>query len=181
MQPSKTSSIKSFNYLKPNVIRLIINDLPNVSFTCQACNFPSIRAGSAEQSNPFIDLPRIGDKLFHEDLRIEFIIQESLENYFEIYDWMISVNFPDNYEQFSALRRERKYRFPYDKQDDSSAYSDIKLSMLDSDNNEKAIFTYKDCFPVYLDEIPFDIRNDNADYHTVSAIFKYSNSNIKII
>ena len=54
---------KTYDYLRPNAFKFSVKDLPNTSFTCQSANIPGINIGFASQPTPFVDIPRIGDKV----------------------------------------------------------------------------------------------------------------------
>ena len=70
-----------FNYLRPNAFRFTIKDLPHVAYTCQSANLPSLNLGFAIQTTPFLDVPRIGDKLNYAEFTIRFLISEDMVNY----------------------------------------------------------------------------------------------------
>lgn len=168
-------TIKAYNYLKPNSFRMVIQELPNVSFTCQTVSLPALLFGSANQPTPFIDLPRIGDKLIHDDLVVSFIVQEKMLNYIEIYNWMIGMGFPHDYDEFSAFIDTRDKKFFHKKLDlEPKAYSDINISILDSDNTENINLQYKDCFPISLSRIDLDVKPRDIEYVIASVTFAYS-------
>lgn len=176
------SSTQSFNWLKTNSLRMTIADLPNVSFTCQSANLPSIFIPPAIQPTPFIDIPRIGDKVQHSDLSVRFIVQENLANYLEIYNWMVAIGFPNNYDEFLYIKNDRKDRFPFikDTYDEMTAYSDIHLSVLNSDNNENIRISYRDCYPKELSDLTFDVVSEDAQYQTCTVQFAYRMHDIKV-
>ena len=76
-----SSTPQVVNYLRPNAFRFSIKDLPNTAYTCQSANLPSLQLGFVNQPNPFVDIPRIGDKLTYGDFTIRFIIAEDMRNY----------------------------------------------------------------------------------------------------
>ena len=58
-------------------------------------NLPSVQNGFAVQPTPFVDLPRIGDKLNFAEFSIRFLISEDMVNYIELLEWLIALGFPD--------------------------------------------------------------------------------------
>lgn len=160
-----------YNWLRPNGFRLVVKELPNVSFTCQVSNFPGLQAGSATQPTSFIDLPKIGDKLYHDDLQISFILDEDLANYTELYDWMIGITFPKDYQQFSLLKNRGATQT---NDPESIAYSDMTLSILDSNNNASIDLMFKDAFPVSLRPSTFNVKDDSVEYMLCDASFRFS-------
>lgn len=166
------------NFLKPNGFRLVIKDLPKVSYTCQAVSLPGIQLGFINQPTPFIDRPIIGDKLTYTDLTIKFIIAEDLSNYLELYDWVTALGFPNDYTEFKAFAASRLNRFPFvggATNNEVLGYSDGTLTILDSNNNAKTNIILKDLFPVAVDPLNFDttVSGGSLEYLTSSATFKF--------
>jgi hypothetical protein len=168
------------DWLRPNAFLFRVKDLPNVSFTCQSANLPQVAMGFATQPTPFIDLPRIGDKLNYAEFSVRFLVTEDMSNYIELYRWLVALGFPNNYNEFSAFaedRRTRLTKFPFFVnnmgQREVLAYSDGILTILDSNNNPKTNILFRDLFPVALEALDFDIASATVEYFTVIATFKY--------
>jgi hypothetical protein len=175
---TKTSLTRTYDFLRPNAFRFGIKDMPGVSFTCQSANIPDIQLGFAIQPSPFVDIPRIGDKINFGDFTIRFLISEDMTNYIELYSWLIALGFPENYEQFSTFAKKRPSGFPFvtDQSGKSEvlAYSDGTLTILDSTNNAKVNIIFKNLFPVSLQALDFDIASQSVEYFTAIASFKYT-------
>jgi hypothetical protein len=170
----------TLDWLRPNAFLFRIKDLPNISFTCQSANLPQIAFGSALQPTPFIDIPRIGEKLSFGEFTIRFLVTEDMSNYLELYRWLIALGFPNDYNEFNAFtsnRKERVSKFPFfvngRGEKETLAYSDGILTILDSTNNPKTNIIYKDMFPISLEALDFDIASSTVEYFTVIASFKY--------
>ncbi len=172
-------SISPYSYLKPNAFRMLIKELPNVSFTCQSVNIPAIVAQAAMQSTPFIDLPRMGDKLSHGDLTATFIVQEKFLNYIEIYNWMVAIGFPHDYEEFALYTKDRPNLFLLNEQE-GKCLSDINISILSSDNTENVELIYRNCFPTFISDIQLDVRPQQVEYVTATVTFAYTFFDIKV-
>ena len=166
-----------YNYLRPNAFKFVIKDLPHVAYTCQSANLPSLQNGFALQPTPFVDLPRIGDKLSYAEFNIRFLISEDMVNYIELLEWLIALGFPDNYNQYSGFVGERLNRFPFlsttSGTTEPAAYSDGTLTILDSSNNPKTNIIFKDLFPLAVEALDFDITSGAVDYFIGVATFKY--------
>ena len=52
--------------------------------------------GNATQPTYLKDLPIPGDKMEFEDLNVRFLVDENLENYMEIQNWMRGLGFPES-------------------------------------------------------------------------------------
>ena len=65
--------------------------------------------GSAVQSTYLKDIPVPGDKLRYEDLTINFMVDEELENYIQIYQWMTSLGYPQSVAHYSELQTKNRF------------------------------------------------------------------------
>ena len=182
---SISNPVQIYNYLRPNGFRLTLKDLPDVSFTCQSVNLPGISLGVAVQPNPFIDIPRIGDKLTFEQFSIKFLIAEDMSNFLELYEWIVALGFPNDYSEYKSFTGERLERFPFYKDKhgaiDALGYSDGILTILDSNNNPKTNIIFKDLFPISIESNIFDVMSTDVQFLTASASFKYRSFDIEVL
>jgi hypothetical protein len=182
---SISNPVQIYNYLRPNGFRLTLKDLPDVSFTCQSVNLPGISLGVAVQPNPFIDIPRIGDKLTFEQFSIKFLIAEDMSNFLELYEWIVALGFPNDYSEYKSFTGERLERFPFYKDKhgaiDALGYSDGILTILDSNNNPKTNIIFKDLFPISIESNIFDVMSIDVQFLTASASFKYRSFDIEVL
>ena len=166
-----------FDYLRPNAFRFVIKDIPRVAYTCQSANLPGLQLGFALQPTPFIDLPRIGDKLQYDEFTIRFLIAEDMSNYIELLEWLVALGFPETYNSYTRFVGERLSRFPFIKQPNGSietaAYSDGTLTVLDSANIPKTNIILKDMFPVSVQALDYDITSSSVEFLVGIASFKY--------
>lgn len=174
-----------YNYLRPNAFRFTIKDLPKVAYTCQSANLPALQLGFATQPSPFQDIPRIGDKNSFSDFTIRFLIAEDMSNYIELFEWLIAIGFPNDYNQYEVFAGERLNRFPFYKTNrgttDALAYSDGTLTILDSNNVPKTNIIFKSLFPVSVEALDFDITGTSVDYFVGIASFKYTTFSIQVL
>ena len=174
-----------YNYLRPNAFRFSIKDLPNVAYSCQSANLPSLNLGFAVQPTPFLDIPRIGDKNTFGDFTIRFLISEDMSNYLELFEWLIALGFPNNYNQYKSFTGDRLSRFPFYKNSrgdtESLALSDGTLTILDSNNVPKTNIILKDLFPVSVEALDFDVTSSAVDYFVGIASFKYTSFTIEAL
>jgi len=173
------------NFLRPNAFRFTIKNLPSVAFTCQSANLPSLTLGFASQPSPFIDIPHVGDKNVFGDFTIRFLITEDMSNYIELYEWLVALGFPTDYNQYRNFTGERLNRFPFVRNASGGsiavAYSDATLTILDSNNVPKTNINFKDAFPVSVEALDFDITSSSVDYFVGIASFKYKQFEIEVL
>jgi hypothetical protein len=174
-----------FDYLRPNAFRFVIKDIPKVAYTCQSANLPGLQLGFALQPTPFIDLPRIGDKLQYDEFTIRFLIAEDMSNYIELLEWLVALGFPETYNSYTRFVGERLSRFPFIKQPNGSietaAYSDGTLTVLDSANIPKTNIILKDMFPVAVQALDYDITSSSVEFLVGIASFKYRTFEIQTL
>ena len=169
------------DYMRPNAFKFIVHNLPNVSYFCQAANIPEINTGAPLQVTPFVDIPRVGDKLVFRQLMIRFLIQENMANYKELYDWLIGIGFPEDSAQAKTYTDKQEYRFPDidpGQRQDLGYTSDATLFLLDSNNNPITQITFRDAFPTSLAGLDFEISSGSTEYMQGVALFSYKDYTI---
>jgi len=175
----------TYDFLRPNAFKFSIKDLPNISYTCQSANLPAITMGFANQPTPFIDIPKIGDKVQLGEFSIRFLISEDMSNYMELYTWLFAIGFPQDYTQFSSYVSTKPSSFPFIRNPQNEtevlAYSDGTLTILDSTNNPKINIIFKDLFPVSLEALDFDVATQEYNYFTAIASFKYRIFDVEVL
>lgn len=151
--------------------------LTSTQFFCQAANIPGISTHTKYQTTAFLDLAIPGDKIIFEDLNIEFLLDEELQSWIGISEWMRGIAFPENFDQHINLRHQSKYservEFPQ--------YADAELVVLSSSNQPTVKVYFKDLFPISLSAIDFDIRLSSEKVMTASASFKYKRYDVEIL
>ena len=182
---SSISTTNVANYLRPNAFRFSIKNLPGVSFTCQSANLPSLSLGFTSQPTPFLDIPHVGDKNVFGDFTIRFLITEDMSNYIELYEWLVALGFPTDYNQYRNFTGDRLSRFPFVRNASGGpiavAYSDATLTILDSNNVPKTNINFKDAFPVSVEALDFDITSSSVEYFVGIASFKYKQFEIEVL
>lgn len=173
------------NYLRPNGFRFTVKELPGVAYTCQSANLPALTLGFAVQPSPFLDIPVVGDKNSFGDFTIRFLISEDMNNYLQLFEWLVALGFPNDYNDYKAFTGSRLDRFPFFKDSkgktDAIAYSDATLTILDSNNNPKTNILFKGLFPVSVEALDFDVTSSAVDYFIGIASFKYTTFEIEAL
>lgn len=171
-----TRSPTTLDYLRPAFFRLELSNLPRTTFTCQMANIPEIKIGYATQQTPSLDIPIIGDKLEFGELQVEFIINEDMSNYIEIYNWIVSIASRElvNYTVDDFRRAAVNYPINFSKGLlEQSLYADASMYIINSSNVPAMKINYYDVIPISLLSIPFDITNVDQDPMRATATFRY--------
>ena len=168
------NQVANRNFLSPIGFKLKIQKCPKVDFLSIGCNLPGVTLGSAVQSTYLKDIDVPGDKLVYEDFRVNFIVDENLENYNQIYKWIMGLGFPESQQQFVELKTDDKY-YPdvSDKDNPLAMYSDAPLQILNSNYRPQSYVKIKDAFPTSLTGLEFNATDTTVEYFTASVMFKY--------
>ena len=168
------NQVANRNFLSPIGFKLKINKCPKADFFATGANLPGLTLGTAIQSSYLKDLDVPGDKLVYDDFRITFVVDENLENYSQIYKWMIGLGYPQSQKQFVDLRKDDVY-YPSTADADNpfAEFSDATLQILNSNFRVQASVKLKGLFPVNLTGLDFTATDTDVNYLTASVTFKY--------
>jgi hypothetical protein len=162
------------NLLSPVGFKFSLNKVPKVDFFSNFAGIPAITLGSALQTRygKNIDIP--GDKMNFDDFRLRFLVDENLENYMEIWNWMTGLGFPYSLEQYQDLiDSSDTYKSPTLK-GDFYERSDGTLEILNSNFNPSSQVIFTGMYPVYLSALDFDATAEDIRYFTAEVTFKYT-------
>jgi hypothetical protein len=172
------------DYLSPTQFRFGIHQLPKVEFFTTAATIPGINMGEAIFPTPFKDIPIMGDKLTYDNLEISFIVDEFLENYTSLHEWMTAIGFPKDRKQFRDFRSNTSntpsvsISIPSTERvgkvtSANALFSDAYLMVLSNKNNPILQVDFQNIYPVSLSAIQFSQDSTDVQYTTASATFSY--------
>ena len=166
------------DYLSPTQFRFGINQLPKVEFFTTAANIPGINMGEAMFDTPFKNFGVMGDKLTYENLEITFIVDEFLENYKELHNWMTGIGFPEARTQFGNLKTEGGQVVPSQgksagQENISGMFSDATLTITSAKNNPVIEARFQDVYPVALSALAYNQQESDITYLTANVTFTY--------
>lgn len=165
-QPSNT------NFLSPLGFKFTLARAPNLNFFLTDVNIPSINLGFIETPTPFKILEFPGDRLDFGDLSLTFRVDENFANYFEIYNWLIALGFPEDTGQYKKLK-------DVTRGNKETIYSDATLTILNSAMMPNIEVTFQDLFPIGIGDINFTTSDSDVNYVTNTATFKYKIFTVK--
>jgi hypothetical protein len=165
--------ITNRNFLSPVGFKFNIAKEPKVTFFCNSARIPEISLGTAVQSTYLKDLDIPGEKLSYGDLSIRFLVDENMENYMAIHNWITGLGFPETTEQYRDLITNNDGVL-----DSKEAFSDGTLRVLNSNFKDAAVVKFKDMFPYSISSLDFDATATDVQYFTAEASFKYTVYNI---
>jgi len=188
-----TSQPTVLDYATQTQWRLAFNRIPKTTWFCTAANIPGITLGEATYPTPMADMFVTGDKLTFDTLNITFLVDEELQNYREIWDWIVGMGAPRQHEQFSeALTKGdgTTLNFSSVGSDDElssrdaavmkggtptegNIYSDANLIIYSSKNTPKVEVKFKDMFPTSLSGLDYTQEATDVEYFKATASFRY--------
>ena len=163
------NQISNRNFLSGIGFKFNLAKYPKVDFFCNTARIPEITLETAVENTYLknIDIP--GERLTFGDLNIQFLVDENMENYRTIHDWLYGLGFPETTQQFRTLTTDDDGI-----RDMKEQYADGTLRILNSNFNEVAKVKFLDLFPVSLSSLDFDATQTDVNYFTAQATFKYT-------
>ena len=101
-------------------------------------------------------------------MTLQFIVDENLENYLEIHNWIYGLGYPESVSDFQELITAKE-----GSKDLKEQFSDGTLAILNSNFNVSARVKFRDLFPVSLSSLDFTATETDYTYFTATVTFKY--------
>ena len=165
-----TNQIQNRNFLSPIGFKFALGKTPKVDFFCTSARIPEITLGTTIQASYLKDIDIPGDKLQYGDLSLRFLVDEELENYMAIHNWLTGLGFPETTQDYVDLVKP----VTAEPREDLNQFSDGKLHLLNSNFRTQTIVHFRDLFPISLTSLDFDVTLDDIQYFTAEVTFKYT-------
>ena len=167
------NQIQNRNFLSPVGFKFTLARYPKVSFFVTSARLPEITLGTAIQPSYLKDLDVPGDKLVYGDFTLRFLVDENMENYMVIHNWLTGLGFPETTQQFKDLTTDADGIRDLNKQ-----FSDGSLHILNSNFRDVAIVKFKYLFPTSLSSLEFESSDTDINYFTAEVSFRYTVYNV---
>jgi len=154
------------NFLSPLNFKFQLKRAPNLNFFIQKINLPGLALPKVETPNPLLTIPLPGDHLNYEELQVTFKVDENLQNYLEIHNWLRALGKPV-FQEYKNLSQRATFS-------GEGLKSDITVTALTSQKNSNYEFIYKDAFPTNISGITFESTSETVDYIEASVSFVYT-------
>ena len=172
----------NLSYLAPTQFELLVKKLPNTKYFATGVNVPSVSVAEIQQpTNLGRNVLVPGDKINLGELTVNFIVDENMENWTELYTWMEQTTGSTDPEKFRTLvGANRKADEPYDGSGDyETMYSDMTIVVTTAANNPNRYIRIQDAFPTSLGEVTMDTTvAGGISYVTCTASFQFTNFEI---
>ena len=167
------NQIQNRNFLAPVGFKFTLAKYPKVSFFSNSARIPELSLGTAVQPSYLKDIDIPGEKLTYGDLTIRFLVDENMENYMAVHNWLKGVGFPETPQQFKDQTTDSDGI-----RDEKGVFSDGSLHILNSNFQNVAIVKFQDLFPVGLTSLEFDATETDINYFTAEVVMRYTVYNI---
>ena len=137
-----------------------------------------------------------GDQLTFDNLTINFIVDEFLENYLSLHEWMTAIGFPKTRKQFSDFKTNTSNTPATVRSGASTStdigdvqkpspnnalFSDATLTILSNKNNPIVNVLFRDLYPVAMSALEYDQAATDVEYLSASVDFAYQIYEIEAI
>ncbi len=183
---AKQPSGSSLDYADPTKFKFQTTKLPRVEFNCIQANIPGISLTELTQPTRLMPIRIPGNDLTFEDLSITFIVDEDLNNYRSVHDWMAALAQVDSDDKYRALITDGGDRMPLSQQNnsqdagrvtnatpDGAIFSDGKLIILSARNIPLVEITFRDTYPKSLSALEYNQNATDVEYLTASVTLGY--------
>lgn len=153
--------------LHVNSYQMVLPRFPTVQFFSTDFVLPEVTLPQANVATPFTNLPFAGDKPTYSPFRFNFMVNEDLSNFQEIYDWIHGIGFAESYSDYTSYQNKTS---PHQ----SLGEQDAKILILSSKGNPIKAITFFDAIPIALGGIEFTSQDPETNYVKASVSMVYS-------
>lgn len=152
------------NYLQPSGFSVSIErtNYPNLQYFAQSITHPGASVNPVELPGRRItSLPFAGDKITYGELQVDFILDEDMESYLEMQNWLERMVNDGNVSTAHALQHGLV-----------ATFADITVTILTSHNNANKRIKYKNCIPTNVGSFEMN-ASQNQTYITYTSSFRF--------
>jgi len=143
----------NLNFLTPTSFKLIIDNkkFANIEYFITSVTLPSIETDEIQANWNGFSIFMPGGTVNHGTLSVKFMVDESMRNYSEIFNWIV-----DNNVASDPIKH------------------DIILSILSSKNNTHRQFRFIDAFPLSIAGFDLNTQISDVEYASTETTFRYT-------
>ena len=161
--------IQNRNFLSGVGFKFNLAKFPKVDFFSNSARIPELNLELTRQPSYLKNIDVPGERLTYGDFTLRFLVDENMENYLSVYNWLTGLGFPETTKEFANLIIDKDGQ-----KDPKEAFCDGTLRILNSNYREVAKVKFTDLFPISLSSLDFDATNTDVQYFTAEATFKYT-------
>ena len=161
--------IANRNFLSGVGFKFNLTKFPKVDFFANSARIPELNLELTQQASYLKNIDVPGERLSYGDFTLRFLVDENMENYQSIYDWLTGLGFPETTKEFAEIIKDKDGQ-----RDPKEAFCDGTLRILNSNYREVGKVKFNDLFPISLTSLEFDATNTDVQFFTAEATFKYT-------
>ena len=161
--------IQNRNFLSGVGFKFNLTKFPKVDFFSNSARIPELNLELTTQASYLKNIDVPGERLSYGDFTLRFLVDENMENYQSIYDWLTGLGFPETTKEFAEIIKDKDGQ-----RDPKEAFCDGTLRILNSNYQEVGKVKFNDLFPISLTSLEFDATNTDVQFFTAEATFKYT-------
>ena len=155
------------NFLSPLGFKFVITKLPNLEYFVQSFDFPQLSLNATKDlQTPFSKIMIPGDHLTYDNFSVTFKIDEGMQGYFEMHDWIKAIGKPNSFDEYKAIAAQTKTS-------GQGVLVNADLIILNSAMQPNIKVTFTDIVPVSISGFKFNSTETDVNYLTATAEFKY--------
>jgi len=161
---------KNVNFLLPNKFSFFITKLPELSLSAKAVNIPGISLPNWKQLTSLNPLKRSGLNIEYGDLQVTFLVDEDLNNWSELHNWMRMMAMVKSSKDYQEIKVEQLQPGP-----EGGLVSDAQLTILTNESVPNVVFYFRNAFPINMTDINLtqDTSSPEAQECTVTFAYDY--------
>jgi hypothetical protein len=161
-----TLPIVPFNksFLSNNKFDFVLKRIPNFTFLVQSVNLPGLTLASTAINTPFSTISVPGNQITFGTLSLTFLVDEDMQSWYELYDWIVQLGNPTGYNKIGRLTGPEGSTI--------NPLSDATLYVKTNSNNPNFKFNFIDVYPTELGDMSFS-TTENQEFVTSTATFNY--------
>lgn len=153
-------AIENYNLLNGTNFKFTTSKVPGVEYFCTDVTFPSISIGQIAMDTPMGPHYEPGVSIQFTELSCDFLVDEEMSNYFELFKWMRECSVPPK----NPTPYPGGKFFPF---------ADLSLTILDNTLNAQYEINFVNAFPVSLGSISFDSDVDTPVPARCNVMFRF--------
>lgn len=153
------------SFLSNNKFEFTLDRIPNFTFFVQSVNLPSITLNPTIVQTPASAVQLPGNIVAFSQISLTFMVDEEMQSWYEIYNWIIQLGNPENTNKRGTLTG--------DPGSNRHITSDATLFIKTNSNNPNWKVSFVDVFPIDLGELTFSTI-ESQDFLSSSVSFGYT-------
>lgn len=146
----------SINLLTSNRATFQLQGFPAFEASVTSFQLPAVSLSEVDVPTRFNRGKEAGTEVEFDQLSIEFLVNEDLSNWLEMFNWLISLGFPKDHAQYRG---------------NDNRHSDGSLIVYSSHNNPELKFKFYELFPTNLSGIEFTEEDSDTLYRKATVTF----------